>query len=122
MPTAHKFGTYRNVAAHVPVIVFDRRILADPTASRLQAGLRFRHINHETFWRLLSGDLLVLAHYARQLAKHPFASSLRKPPLRSLRAIQEIESPLPSNSASKAVAPRAIIAAEGRRLMMHPLL
>jgi hypothetical protein len=91
---ANKFGTYRNVAAHVPVLVSEGRLLADPAASRLQAGLRFRHINHETFWRVLLGDILALSHYARSVSQYPHSSLPRRPQLRSLRAIQEIETAL----------------------------
>lgn len=96
---AGRLSAYRNIVAHTPAIFSPYMVaipIADPTAAREQARLRFNEIKHDEFWRKLTGDLNALAQYAHRLAfdiyRPGFDGPLpHRPKLRSLEQIQRIE-------------------------------
>jgi hypothetical protein len=91
---ADKYSVYRNIPAHVPAIFsphIPKRPSADKTASRLQAGVRFDLIDHGTFWRMMTGDLIALRHYALRLSRPIFGFREPWPRRPRLRALGEME-------------------------------
>jgi hypothetical protein len=89
-----KLSQGRNVGAHVYAVFSPhsrKRPLADPRANRIRPGQVFELIDHRRFWRALTGDLNVLAHYALRVSRPIYGFREPWPRRPTLQCPQEIQ-------------------------------
>jgi hypothetical protein len=99
LKSAQTLSAYRNLAAHTAIMFNGPVPYAEPWSTRSSHRDRHQIIDHDKFWRLLSGDLIALSQYTANLADdlwRPGHSrpSLSKPNLRSLPLIEAINNQL----------------------------